>query len=129
MSEKKKNFRLPGCFATPDTYDHAIIYEKIFEKMSGCGSAFVKKIKKVVYAKPVTVVFWSDDTTTKCRCSEQDNYDVEKGLLICIMKKLYGNDEVRETLDKWTPVSELLPEETHKEITLKDVRKRVKEGE
>ena len=153
MSEKKKNFRLPGCFANPEPYDLANFTDKIFEKQFGVKPSCVNKIKKVVYNEPTTGVVWSDDTVTKCTCSNDDRFDPEKGLLICILKKLYGSKEVKETLTWWSPAPSIVrgvnewnksvdecADRTNEnikqfgvkykeEITLKDVRRRIKGGE
>ena len=153
MSEKKKNFRLPGCFANPEPYDLANTLDKLFEKEFGFKSTCVNKIKKVVYNEPTTAVVWSDDTVTKCTCSKDDVFDPEKGLLICILKKLYGSKEVKETLTWWSPAPSIVREvnawnksvdecndrtngsvkpfevKYKDEITLKDVRRRIKGGE
>lgn len=48
--------------------------------------------KKVIFNNPVTVVLWQDGTKTLVRCTSDDTYDKEKGLALCYMKKLHGND-------------------------------------
>ena len=87
----------------------------------------VVKIRKVVYDNPNTVVVWDDDTVTKCQCSEYDKYDEEKGLLICILKKICGSQEVIDVFNSWVPAPSIISElEGRKEVTLKDVRKKIK---
>lgn len=87
----------------------------------------IVKIRKVVYDNPNTVVVWDDDTVTKCKCSEYDKYDEEKGLLICILKKFCGSQEVIDVLNSWIPEPTIISEvEGRKEVTLKDVRRKVK---
>ena len=49
------------------------------------------KIKKVIYNNPATIVMWSDGTKTVVKCSERDTYDPEKGLVMAIAKKSFGN--------------------------------------
>lgn len=48
---------------------------------------------KVVFNDPVaTIVYWSDGSDkTIVRCQSGDTYDKEKGLLLCIAKKAYGD--------------------------------------
>ena len=50
------------------------------------------KVKKVIYNKPATIVFWSDGTKTVVVCDKKDKYDPEKGFYIACAKKLFGND-------------------------------------
>jgi hypothetical protein len=50
------------------------------------------KVQKVIYNKPATIVFWSDDTKTVVVCDKKDKYDPEKGFYIACAKKLFGND-------------------------------------
>ena len=49
------------------------------------------KIKKVIFNDPATIVFWKDGTKTVVKCGKNDTYDKEKGLALCIAKKVYGN--------------------------------------
>ena len=50
------------------------------------------KVEKVIFNKPATIVFWSDNTKTVVVCGENDTYDPEKGFFIACAKKLFGND-------------------------------------
>lgn len=49
---------------------------------------------------PYTTVKWADYSTTTVKCDEEDEYDREKGFLLCCAKKLFGgghyNDVMRE---------------------------------
>lgn len=49
------------------------------------------RIKKVIFNKPYTIVLWKDGSKTMIKCCENDVYDKEKGLALCIAKKTYGN--------------------------------------
>lgn len=49
-------------------------------------------ITDVKFNGPATIVFWSDDTKTVVKCSENDVYDKEKGLAMAIVKKIIGNN-------------------------------------
>ena len=79
-------------------------------------------IKKVIYNCPATIVFWNDNTKTISKCQSPDVYSKEVGLLLCVMKKLHGNDEVRKLLRDWT-INTLNPSV----ITAADVRKSYKD--
>lgn len=49
------------------------------------------KIKKVIFNAPATIVFWEDGTKTVVKCGENDTYDKEKGLAMCIAKRALGD--------------------------------------
>lgn len=51
------------------------------------------KIKNVYFnpTKRTTTVKWYDNTTTTVRCHPEDEYDKEKGIAMCFMKRCYGN--------------------------------------
>ena len=62
------------------------------------------KIKKVIFNNPATIVFWKDGTKTVVKCGKNDIYDKEKGLALCIAKKLYGNKyRWYDIFKKWIP--------------------------
>lgn len=61
-------------------------------------------IKKVHFNDPATVVLWADGTKTVVKCSEEDIYDPQTGLLMCIAKKAFGNNgKFNDILRKWVP--------------------------
>lgn len=51
-----------------------------------------RKIKKVIFNNPATIVFWADDTKTVVKAQEGDKFDPEKGLAMAIAKKTLGNE-------------------------------------
>lgn len=60
-------------------------------------------IKKVKFNPPATIVFWTDNTKTVVKCKGED-YDPEKGLAMCICKKILGNKgNYYEVFKKWLP--------------------------
>lgn len=66
-------------------------------RMPGC--------KKVIFNESATIVLWDDGTKTVVKCQEYDEFSFEKGLLLCIAKKAYGNtgrfnDILREMMDR-----------------------------
>lgn len=48
-------------------------------------------IKKVIFNKPATIVYWEDGTKTVVKCGKDDTYSEETGLALCFMKKALGN--------------------------------------
>lgn len=75
--------------------NYARRYAEVTAKMLG-SFTFNKngelKVEKVIFNKPATIVFWSDNTKTVVVCGENDEYDKEKGFYIACAKKLFGND-------------------------------------
>jgi len=61
----------------------------IFEKALGIKKDELK-ITKVISNEPATIVFWKDGTKTVVKCQEGDTYDLEKGILYAIVRKVYG---------------------------------------
>ena len=96
--------------------DHCVLSEKTFDdplyKMISeiLDETFCVEIKKVIYNKPATIVLWDDGTKTVVKCDEHDTYDPEKGLLIAILKKIYGNKGsfYKDIVMPWLPEKEKL---------------------
>jgi hypothetical protein len=49
------------------------------------------EIKKVIFNDPCTIVLWADGTKTVVKTQNNEVYDAEKGLAMCISKKALGN--------------------------------------
>lgn len=47
------------------------------------------KFKQVIYNDPATIIFWEDGTKTVVKCNSE-KYDELKGLMMGIIKKVYG---------------------------------------
>ena len=62
----------------------------------------VDPVKKVVFNDPATVVYWIDGSKTVVKRSEDDRWDPEKGLLLCFMKRMFGNTgRFNDVLKEW----------------------------
>ena len=62
------------------------------------------KIEKVIFNRPATIVFWSDDTKTVVKCDDGECFDREKGLAMAISKKTLGNQgNYYNEFKKWLP--------------------------
>lgn len=61
-------------------------------KLTGTGIGVIPiNIKKVIFNDPATIVLWDDGTKTIVKCQDGEKYDKEKGLALCISKKVLGN--------------------------------------
>lgn len=70
------------------------------------------EITQVIYNKPATIVFWNDGTKTVVKCSEEDVYSPEVGLVTAIAKKFFGNvGNYNNELRKWAPKTYFEPDE------------------
>ena len=98
------------------------------------GSVKVGKywITRVIHNNPATIVFWDDGTKTVARTQNGDPYDPTAGLLVCIMKKMIGNDQTQKLLNDWADCGivdngPMLGEDyIYTDITLKDIRRKHK---
>ena len=84
------------------------------------------EVKKVIFNDPATIILWVDGTKTVVKCSEGDEYDPEKGLAFCYMKKIFGNNYYKN-LRKQTKEYDIISEEKY-QTEMEKVRKRIKEG-
>lgn len=57
-------------------------------------------IKKIIFSGPCTIVLWVDGTKTIAKVSEGDEFDPEKGVAVCFMKKILGHTEANKILRK-----------------------------
>ena len=62
-----------------------------------------RKIKKVIFNPPATVVLWADGTKTVVKAQNNEAFDSEKGLAMAVVKKFYGNKgSYFNEIKKWT---------------------------
>ena len=84
-------------------------------------------IKRVIFDGPATIVFWSDDTKTVVKCTEDDSYSYEVGIAMCTLKKIFGETygmyrhDVRHAIDDAVIRAEK-KEEHNKRLAEKDIR-------
>lgn len=60
------------------------------------SNILIPEIKRVIFNKPATIIFWSDNTKTIVKCMEGEEFDEEKGIAMAFMKKLYGKGYMRK---------------------------------
>ena len=66
----------------------------------------VPMIRKVIFHDPATIVYWQDKTRTVVKCKDGETFDKEKGLAMCISKKLLG-PEFHSEFKKYTEDKEV----------------------
>ena len=62
------------------------------------------RIDRVIFHDPATIVIWKDNTKTVVKCHNEP-YDREKGLAMCIAKKVLGKD-FHKTFREWSERSD-----------------------
>lgn len=63
-----------------------------FESKLNKPNMKLSDIKKVIFHDPATIICWADGTKTVVKCHKDDIYDKDKGFLLCICKKFFGDD-------------------------------------
>lgn len=71
-----------------DIWEYPDCYLKSKEKITNKTQY---KIKRVIFNKPATIVFWANGDKTVVKCQKGEKYDKEKGLAMAVSKYIYGN--------------------------------------
>lgn len=50
-----------------------------------------RSVDDIIINPPATIVKWADGTKTVVKCQNNEEYDAEKGIALCFMKKMCGN--------------------------------------
>lgn len=56
-----------------------------------CDEGIELSFDNIVINPPATIVKWDDGTKTVVKCQNDEEYDAEKGIALCFMKKMCGN--------------------------------------
>ena len=98
------------------TYEIGDIIKNDIDEYFRCASSFslsslpqktfTVDIKKVIFNKPATIVFWADGTKTVVKCADFDIWDPEKGLAMAICKRVYG-DEFHKIFKDYIPEEDM----------------------
>lgn len=59
--------------------------------------------KRVIFNPPATVVLWEDGTKTIAKCEPQETFDPEKGLMVALLKRIYGNRRFHDIMEHNLP--------------------------
>lgn len=78
-------------------------------------------IKSVIYSNPAVIVFWSDGKKTRSTCHEDDKFNGEFGLTLCVLKRFMSSEQLTMLLDDW--FIEDVNDFKYFRIDLKDVRR------
>lgn len=82
------------------------------------------KIEKVIFNPPATIVIWSDKTKTVVKCREDDVFDPEYGLSICIAEKYFGSrHQLLKATQKYMPDYTVLSDMPDRVPTIDEVKK------
>lgn len=75
---------------------------KMLNQGNGVEAIKIPEIKDVVFNNPATIVFWEDGVKTIVKCQPEDTYSKEVGLVMAIVKRIYGNNgKYNELFAKW----------------------------
>lgn len=99
-----------------------------FDKEGCCAMMNVPKVEKVetYNNKVVKVTFW-DGTFTKSVCSDNDTFDEDVGITICLMKKMLGKDGNRKYNNIIRDIHKVMDENGKKKEQLKTEKSARKE--
>ena len=59
----------------------------------------IPEIKEVIFNEPATVVYWKDGDKTSVKCGKDEPYDREKGVAMCLIKKMLKPSKKSHWLD------------------------------
>ena len=61
-------------------------------------------VKDVIFNPPATIVFWTDGTKTVVKCTDNEPFDPEKGMLMAIIKHCFNDRSTRTSkwMHQWT---------------------------
>ena len=124
---------------TVKSYDNTHASNKDYEYMN-CTKEYVKeymdnyienmfdKIKDYRVYEKTTIVFFSDGTKETVVCCDKDNFDIEQGITMCVIKRMFG-DKYKKSVKSIIKAKTLNEknakklEEAHKEAQLREERK------
>lgn len=49
-------------------------------------------VAKVIVNGPATIIFWTDGTKSIVKCQDDEEFDLEKGIALCFVRKALGNE-------------------------------------
>jgi len=88
---------LSGCFSWCDARDD----------LNELLSRNPPEIEKVIQNGPAVVILWKDGTKTIAKCHSEDTFVPEIGFTVAFLKKLIGNKQYRELVEKYVGMFEV----------------------
>lgn len=78
------------------------IYYSREELLMQCFALYKLGIKKLIFSGPATVAIWNDKKKTVVKCKEdEDAFNTENGLYLCVMKKFMDDSSIRHCFKTW----------------------------
>lgn len=77
-------------------------YPWIFASSKNDYPRTLPKFKQVIFHDPATIIYWKDGSKTVAKCKKGDVFDKEKGVMVALLKKLYGSKELNNMLSSVT---------------------------
>lgn len=72
------------------------------ELLMRCFALYKLGIKKLIFSGPATIAIWNDNKKTMVKCREdEDAFNTENGLYLCVMKKFMDDSSIRHCFKKW----------------------------
>ena len=72
-----------------------------------CGMN-VPMIRDVIFNYPATIIIWGDGKKTVVKCSDNDEWDPEKGFMAAYLERFLGKTELHKLYKKWVKPQEEL---------------------
>ena len=128
-----------GSKLTVKSYDNTHVSNNGYEYMN-CTKEYAKgyidnhienmfdKIKDYKVYEKTTIVFFSDGTKETVVCCDKDNFDIEQGIIMCVIKRMFG-DKYKKSVKSIIKAKTLNEknvkklEAAHKEAQLREERK------
>lgn len=97
-------------FDDDEDFDDGSVWadERVKEAVDGFWAHLAERLEvicgvapeKVIFSGPATIAIWPSGDKVVAKCSGNDEYDREKGLMMCLLKKAYGSKAV-DILEEW----------------------------
>lgn len=100
--ESLENYRYEGpiiaseCVWNPT--DNTLSFKPVFSPKITINA------KKIIFNPPATIILWEDGDKTVVKCSKNEIFDPEKGIAMCMLKKLLTRDcynKMRKEASNW----------------------------
>lgn len=98
-------------------------YDKLKEMLNKIDKLEPKEDEVFVNnKKKTTVIKWKDGSMTKATCDKDDKYDLEKGVMVAMLKKYYTVDEINSFIEKAKESNKIDLNKTKNKLKKKQVK-------